>query len=100
MGDRERAEEEAVIVHSGPREVFDRHEPAPCGLGAGTSHLGEDPGLAAMEHVVHESEALGVSAAPPRFVRDLARRAVAHGHGGEGYAAMVELFRAPSEIRS
>lgn len=165
---------EAVIVHSGSREAFDRHEPALSSLTANTSYLGEDPGLAAlhetavlslmwsvlngflqgaallgaagvdasafaplaargvatvadwlpgyaeqiddgaypvldstldthlatMEHVVHESEALGISAELPGFVRDLARRAVADGHGGEGYAAMIELFRAPSGIRS
>ncbi|MFC4118570.1 NAD(P)-dependent oxidoreductase [Nonomuraea zeae] len=55
-----------------------------------------DTHLAAMEHLVHESEALGVSAELPRFVKALADRAVAGGHGGEGYAAMIELFRQPA----
>ncbi|MFC4586311.1 NAD(P)-dependent oxidoreductase [Sphaerisporangium corydalis] len=51
--------------------------------------------LAAMEHLVRESESLGVSTELPRFVEALAGRAVAGGRGGEGYAAMVELFRRP-----
>ncbi|OKI19090.1 6-phosphogluconate dehydrogenase [Nocardiopsis sp. TSRI0078] len=55
--------------------------------------------LSAMEHLVHESESLGVSAELPRFVRALAERAVDDGHGGSGYAAMVEQFRKPSGAR-
>ncbi|MFG3257076.1 NAD(P)-dependent oxidoreductase [Streptomyces sp. NPDC048172] len=54
-----------------------------------------DTHLAAMEHVVEESRCLGVSAELPRFLKALAERAVADGHGGSGYAAMVEQFRAP-----
>jgi 3-hydroxyisobutyrate dehydrogenase-like beta-hydroxyacid dehydrogenase len=55
-----------------------------------------DTHLATMEHLVHESEALGVNAELPRFVKALADRAVAAGHGGDGYAAMIEQFRKPS----
>ncbi|MFI6507163.1 NAD(P)-dependent oxidoreductase [Streptosporangium sp. NPDC050855] len=49
--------------------------------------------LAAMEHLVHESESLGVSTEFPRLVKALAERAVADGRGGDGYAAMIEQFR-------
>ncbi|MFG2007194.1 NAD(P)-dependent oxidoreductase [Spirillospora sp. NPDC048911] len=52
-----------------------------------------DTHVAAMEHVVHESDALGVNAELPRFVKALADRAVAAGRGGDGYAAMIEQFR-------
>lgn len=55
--------------------------------------------LASMDHLVHESEFLGVSAEFPRFVKALAERSVADGHGAEGYAAMIELFRKPSGTR-
>ncbi|TXS57493.1 NAD(P)-dependent oxidoreductase [Streptomyces sp. t39] len=52
--------------------------------------------LATMDHLVHESEALGVGTELPRFVRDLARRAVAAGHGGDEYSVMIDLFRKPT----
>ncbi|MEV6430415.1 NAD(P)-binding domain-containing protein [Nocardia sp. NPDC051463] len=55
-----------------------------------------DTHLASMEHLVQESETLGVNADLPRFVKMLADRAVAQGRGGEGYAAMIEQFRKPS----
>ncbi|MGP3918618.1 NAD(P)-dependent oxidoreductase [Nonomuraea sp. 10N515B] len=165
---------DAVIVYSGSQPAFDRYEPVLRSLGAGTTYLGGDPGLAslhevavlslmwnilngflqgaallgaagvdaatfapiakagigtvadwlpgyaqqiddgtypaldstidthlaAMEHVIHESEVLGVNAELPRFVKALTDRAVADGHGGNGYAAMIELFRKPSGVRS
>ncbi|WP_121432690.1 hypothetical protein [Actinomadura pelletieri] len=50
---------------------------------------------AEMEHVVAESEALGVNAELPMFMRAMTDRAVAAGHGGESYPAMIELFRVP-----
>ncbi|MGI5285213.1 NAD(P)-dependent oxidoreductase [Nonomuraea polychroma] len=59
-----------------------------------------DTHVAAMEHLVHESESLGVNAELPRFIKALTDRAVAGGHGGSGYAAMIEQFRTPSEVRS
>ncbi|GIJ80018.1 3-hydroxyisobutyrate dehydrogenase [Micromonospora phaseoli] len=49
--------------------------------------------LAAMAHVVHESEALGVNVELSRLTKTLADRAVADGHGGSSYAAMIEQFR-------
>jgi 3-hydroxyisobutyrate dehydrogenase-like beta-hydroxyacid dehydrogenase len=55
-----------------------------------------DTHLAAMEHLIHESESLGIHAELPRFVKALTDRAVAEGHGGDGYAAMIEQFRRPS----
>lgn len=164
---------DAVILYSGPRAVFDAHEPALRLLGGATTHLGDDHGLASlhdvavlglmwgvlnsflqgaavlgaagvdasafaplaaksvkmvadwvpgyaeqidknefpavdatlathlasMDHLVHESESLGVNAEFPRLVKDLAERSVANGHGAEGYAAMIGLFRKPSGTR-
>ncbi|MFG6193999.1 NAD(P)-dependent oxidoreductase [Nonomuraea sp. JJY05] len=55
-----------------------------------------DTHLAAMDHLIHESESLGVSAELPRLLKALTARAVADGRGGDGYAAMVEQFRKPS----
>ncbi len=57
-----------------------------------------DTHLAAMEHVIHESESLGVNSELPRFVKALADRAVADGHGGNSCAAMKQ-FRKPSGHR-
>ncbi|KUH40708.1 MULTISPECIES: NAD(P)-dependent oxidoreductase [Streptomyces] len=54
-----------------------------------------DTHLAAMAHVVEESESLGVNAELPRLVKALAERAVTAGHGAGGYAALVEQFRTP-----
>lgn len=162
---------DALLVYSGPRTLFDRHEPVLRSLGAGTSHLGDDHGLAAlnevavlgvmwsvlngflqgaallgaagvdaatfaplakagietvagwvpdyarqiddgdrapldatidthlttMRHLIDESEALGVSTELPALIKTLADRAVAAGHGGDGYAAMIDRFREPSE---
>jgi 3-hydroxyisobutyrate dehydrogenase-like beta-hydroxyacid dehydrogenase len=161
---------DAVVLYSGPRQAFDTHEPTLRSLGAGTAHVGADPGLSAlydmatltvmwsvlngflhaaallgtaqvdaatvapfvkqgigtitgwlsgyadqidagtyppddatidthlatMEHLVHESESLGVDAELPRFVKALTERAVAAGHGGSSYAAMIEQFREPA----
>lgn len=56
-----------------------------------------DTHLAAMAHLVDESETLGINAELPRFLRTLAARAAADGHGGDGYAAMVEQFSTPAE---
>lgn len=54
-----------------------------------------DTHLAAMEHLIHESDVLGVSAGLPRFIKALTEQAVADGHGGDSYAAMIEQFRKP-----
>ncbi|WP_131735514.1 NAD(P)-dependent oxidoreductase [Actinomadura roseirufa] len=55
-----------------------------------------DTHLGAMEHVIHESEAFGVNADLPKFIKALTDRAVADGHGGDGYAALIDLFRKPA----
>ncbi|GGU98507.1 6-phosphogluconate dehydrogenase [Actinomadura cremea] len=162
---------DAVLVYSGPRAAFDRHEPVLRSLGAGTSHLGDDHGLAslnemavlsvmwnvlngflhgaallgaagvdaavfaplaktsietvagwvpgyarqidddayppldsaidtqraAMRQLVDESEGLGVATELPVLIQALADRAAAAGHGGDGYAAIIDQFRKRSE---
>ncbi|WP_436770690.1 NAD(P)-dependent oxidoreductase [Yinghuangia sp. YIM S09857] len=52
--------------------------------------------VASMEHLVHESEFLGVNAELPKLVQALGQRAVDRGLGDRGYAAMIELFRTPA----
>ncbi|WP_425608590.1 NAD(P)-dependent oxidoreductase [Streptomyces albipurpureus] len=54
-----------------------------------------DTHLAAMAHVVEESESLGVNAELPRLLRALAERAATAGHGASGFVALVEQFREP-----
>jgi 3-hydroxyisobutyrate dehydrogenase-like beta-hydroxyacid dehydrogenase len=54
-----------------------------------------DTHLGAMDHLIHESELLGVSTELPKFVKTVTDRAVADGHGGNSYAAMIEQFRKP-----
>jgi 3-hydroxyisobutyrate dehydrogenase-like beta-hydroxyacid dehydrogenase len=51
--------------------------------------------LAAMAHVVEESESLGVNTELARLVKALAERAATAGHGTSGYMALVEQFRKP-----
>ncbi|MDV5149807.1 NAD(P)-binding domain-containing protein [Streptomyces sp. SBC-4] len=159
---------EAVILHSGPREVFEAHEPTLEALGTVT-HLGADHGLAslydvaglammwsvlnawlqgtallrtagvdaatyapfarqiaagvadwlpgyaeqidkgsfpaevsaletdarAMEHLIEESETLGVNAELPKLIKAMADRAIAAGHGGEQYPVLIEEFGKP-----
>lgn len=53
--------------------------------------------LAAMEHVIDESSALGINAELPRSFKAWADRAAAAGHGDSGYPAMVELFHKPAD---
>ncbi|MEU6034865.1 NAD(P)-binding domain-containing protein [Actinomadura sp. NPDC047616] len=74
------------------QQIDDREYPAP------DATIGTH--LAAMEHLIHESEALGINADLPRFFKALGDRAVAEGRGGDGYAALVELFRGASEVRA
>ncbi|WP_314621674.1 NAD(P)-dependent oxidoreductase [Streptomyces stackebrandtii] len=159
---------EAVILHSGPQQAFEAHEPTLAALGTVT-HLGADHGLAslydvaglammwsvlnawlqgtallrtagvdaatyapfarqiaagvadwlpgyaeqidkgafpaevsaletdarAMEHLIEESEAVGVNAELPRLIKAMAERAIAAGHGGEQYPVLIEEFGKP-----
>ena len=54
-----------------------------------------DTHLAAMEHLIHESESVGINVELPKFVKTLTDRAVAEGRGADSYAAMIEQFRKP-----
>lgn len=54
-----------------------------------------DTHLAAMKHLIDESESLGINAELPRFIKVLTDRAVAQGRGGASYAAMIDQFRKP-----
>ncbi|MEJ3749436.1 NAD(P)-binding domain-containing protein [Actinomycetes bacterium KLBMP 9797] len=54
-----------------------------------------DTHVGAMDHLIHESESLGINAELPRFIKALTGQAVAAGHGGHGYPAMIERFRKP-----
>jgi hypothetical protein len=58
-----------------------------------------DTHLAAMAHLVDDSETLGVNAELPRLIKALTDRALADGHGGNSYAAMIEQFRKPAGVR-
>ncbi|MFI6925836.1 NAD(P)-dependent oxidoreductase [Nonomuraea spiralis] len=49
-----------------------------------------------MEHLVQESEVLGVNAEMPKLFLELATRAAAGGRAGDSYAALIEQFRTPA----
>lgn len=49
--------------------------------------------LAALDHVVATSRARGLDPALAGLTRDLVRRAVDDGHGGDGFSRLVELLR-------
>ncbi|WTL28830.1 NAD(P)-binding domain-containing protein [Streptomyces sp. NBC_01498] len=59
-----------------------------------------DTHVAAMVHLLQESESLGVSTEFPAYVKAVADRAVAAGRGAEGYMTLIEQFRAPSVVRA
>lgn len=58
-----------------------------------------DTHVAAMAHLVAESEELGVDTQLPRLVEAIATRAVEAGRGAEGYATLFEDFRSPVSSR-
>ncbi|MEO3752591.1 NAD(P)-binding domain-containing protein [Streptomyces sp. B6B3] len=49
----------------------------------------------AMDHLIAESEAVGVNAELPRWIKAMADRAIAAGHGGEQYPVLIEEFGKP-----
>lgn len=49
-----------------------------------------DMEMAALDHVVHASEVRGIDTALPEVVRTLARRAIARGHGRDGFSRVFE----------
>ncbi|WP_171168798.1 NAD(P)-dependent oxidoreductase [Streptomyces sp. I05A-00742] len=56
-----------------------------------------DVHLAAIDHLVHASEARGVASGLPEIFKGLARRAVDAGHGGDSWGRLVELVREGGE---
>ncbi|WP_305128929.1 imine reductase family protein [Streptomyces longispororuber] len=46
----------------------------------------------AMEHLIEESEAVGVNAELPKLLKTMADRAIAAGHGKEQYPVLIEEF--------
>ncbi|MFD4658691.1 NAD(P)-dependent oxidoreductase [Kitasatospora sp. NPDC058444] len=48
--------------------------------------------LAAMDHLLHASEARGVDTALPELLAAQVRRAVTDGHGGDSYARLIEVI--------
>ncbi|MCQ8768911.1 NAD(P)-dependent oxidoreductase [Streptomyces telluris] len=53
-----------------------------------------DVHLGAIEHFVHASAARGLDPALPGLLKSSIERAVAAGHGGDGYARLIEAVRA------
>ncbi|MER7394133.1 NAD(P)-binding domain-containing protein [Streptomyces sp. NPDC000151] len=53
--------------------------------------------LAALKHLVHESEAIGVDAELPKYSEALMERIVAQGHAKNSYASVIKAFRKPAE---
>lgn len=53
-----------------------------------------DVHLATLDHLVHASEVRKIDPALPRLFHDYARQAVEAGHGGDGWARVIELLRA------
>jgi 3-hydroxyisobutyrate dehydrogenase-like beta-hydroxyacid dehydrogenase len=53
-----------------------------------------DVHLATLDHLVHASEVRKIDPALPRLFHEYARQAVEAGHGGDGWARIIELLRA------
>ncbi|MBE1558834.1 imine reductase family protein [Nonomuraea africana] len=56
--------------------------------------------MGGMEHLVQESETLGVNTELPSLFLELAKRAAADGHTDDSYAAMIKQFRKPTDDRA
>ncbi len=54
---------------------------------------------AALGHIVDSTEEAGLDARLPRLLHDLATRAVAEGHGADGWSRVVDLFRAGQAVQ-
>ncbi|MBH1933632.1 NAD(P)-dependent oxidoreductase [Streptomyces sp. AV19] len=52
-----------------------------------------DVHAAAIEHLVHASEARGIASGLPEIFQDLTRRGIEAGHGRDSWARLVELVR-------
>lgn len=52
--------------------------------------------LSALNHLVEASTARGVAAGPPELVRSLVRRAIAQGHGQDGFSRVIDPLREPA----
>ncbi|MGD7705261.1 NAD(P)-dependent oxidoreductase [Microlunatus sp. Y2014] len=52
--------------------------------------------LGAMDHLLAESQELGISTKLPTLIKSLAERAAAHGSDGDGYALLIKEFRRPT----
>ncbi|MEV8020145.1 NAD(P)-binding domain-containing protein [Streptomyces sp. NPDC086554] len=50
-----------------------------------------------MDHLIEESEAVGVNAELPKLIKAMADRSIAAGHGGEEYPVLIEEFGKPRE---
>ncbi|WP_327351875.1 NAD(P)-dependent oxidoreductase [Streptomyces sp. NBC_01304] len=48
-----------------------------------------------IDHLIEESEAVGVNAELPRLIKAMADRSLAAGHGGEQYSVLIEEFEKP-----
>ncbi len=54
-----------------------------------------DMQAAYMEHMVAVSDARAIDPAFPRYVRELMRRAIAAGHGGDDFGRLIDVVSAP-----
>ncbi|WP_052850199.1 NAD(P)-dependent oxidoreductase [Streptomyces avicenniae] len=54
--------------------------------------------LHALDHVTRTSEEQGVHTDQPRLMREIARRAVAEGHGAESYLSVLEVFKKAARV--
>lgn len=51
---------------------------------------------AALDHIVHATESHGIDPALPEVVRALTHRAIARGHGRDGFSRVIEELRHPT----
>lgn len=51
--------------------------------------------IAAIDHLLHESKALGINAELPQFYKSFVDRAVEAGHVENSYSSLIEVFRKP-----
>jgi 3-hydroxyisobutyrate dehydrogenase-like beta-hydroxyacid dehydrogenase len=52
--------------------------------------------VAGIDHIVQASQEFGIHTGLPEVIRALARRAIARGHGGDGFSRLIEEFRQPA----
>jgi 3-hydroxyisobutyrate dehydrogenase-like beta-hydroxyacid dehydrogenase len=92
---------EAVLLFSGPEQLYDRHRETLASLGGSHTYLGADTSsvasaAAGMAHVIHAAETRGLDTSVLRAAHAVARRVIDAGHGDDSVSRLTGAVTIPS----